>query len=322
VPSLDDVYDIEQLRIFTEPQQGATYDDLRAVAQRAEQLGFGAFFRSDHYLAMGDALPTGGLPGPTDAWITLAGLARDTSSIRLGTLVSPIAFRSPGVLAISVATVDQMSGGRVELGLGAGWYEQEHAAYGIPFPNLGERFERLEEQLEIITGLWSTPIEETFNFAGEHYRLVDSPALPKPVQATIPVIIGGGGTRRTPQFAARFATEFNLPFRSLSEFEAQRARAIDACSAIDRDPSSLAFSAALEVVIGSNEREFQRRAVAIGRESETLRERGIAGVSEEAAATVQRWQDAGAERLYLQVLDLSDLDHLDLIAASVSSNNS
>jgi F420-dependent oxidoreductase-like protein len=315
------VYDIGQLRIFTEPQQGATYDDLRAVAQRAEQLGFGAFFRSDHYLAMGEALPTGGLPGPTDAWIVLAGLARDTSRIRLGTLVSPITFRFPGVLAISVATVDQMSGGRVELGLGAGWFEQEHSAYGIPFPDLGERFARLGEQLQIVTGLWSTPVGETFNFVGRHHRLADSPALPKPVQPTIPVIVGGGGERRTPQLAARFATEFNLPFRSLSEFAAQRARVIDACSTIDRDPSSITFSAALAVVIGADDDEFQRRAAAIGRSAAELRQHGIAGVVDEATATMQRWQDAGAERLYLQVLDLSDLDHLDLIAASIRSNN-
>ena len=142
-----------ELRIFTEPQQGATYDDLLAVARRAEELGFDAFFRSDHYLTMGGD----GLPGPTDAWVTLAGLARETSRIRLGTLVTSATFRLPGPLAISVAQVDQMSGGRVELGLGAGWFEDEHTAYGIPFPPLGERFDRLEEQLAIITGLWSTP---------------------------------------------------------------------------------------------------------------------------------------------------------------------
>ena len=238
-----DVIDLSQLRIFTEPQQGATYDQLLAVAQRAEQLGFGAFFRSDHYLAMGDALTAGGLPGPTDAWTTLAGLARDTTTIRLGTLVTAATFRLPGVLAISVANVDQMSGGRVELGLGAGWYEQEHMSYGIPFPDLGERFERLEEQLEILTGLWSTPIGERFSFAGRHYQLTDSPALPKPAQGSdLPLIIGGGGPRRTPRLAARFAAEFNLGFRSLSDFSAQRQRVIDACAAAGRDPASIAFS--------------------------------------------------------------------------------
>ena len=197
------VFDLSQLRIFTEPQQGATYDDLLAVARRAEELGFGAFFRSDHYLAMGDALEAGGFPGPTDAWTTLAGLARDTSTIRLGTLVSPATFRHPGALAISVANVDQMSGGRVELGLGAGWYEQEHTAYGIPFPDVRERFDRLGEQLEIVTGLWSTATGQRFDFAGRHYVVADSPALPKPVQAGgIPIIVGGGGRNRTPALAA------------------------------------------------------------------------------------------------------------------------
>ena len=159
------------LRIFTEPQQGATYDDLLAVARASEDLGFDAFFRSDHYLHMsGD-----GTPGPTDAWITLAGLARDTSRIRLGTLVSPATFRQPGPLAVTVAGVDQMSGGRVELGLGAGWFEQEHTAFGIPFPSVGERFDRLEEQLAVITGLWATPAGSTFEHDGPHYPVRANP---------------------------------------------------------------------------------------------------------------------------------------------------
>jgi alkanesulfonate monooxygenase SsuD/methylene tetrahydromethanopterin reductase-like flavin-dependent oxidoreductase (luciferase family) len=148
------------LRIFTEPQMGATYDDLLAVARRAEETGFDAFFRSDHYLTMGGD----GLPGPTDAWVTLGGLARETSRIRLGTLMTAATFRLPGPLAISVAQVDQMSGGRVELGIGAGWFEAEHSAYGIPFPELGERFDRYEEQVAVVHGLWNTPPGETFDF--------------------------------------------------------------------------------------------------------------------------------------------------------------
>ena len=315
----DDVFDLTQLRIFTEPQQGATYDDLLAVARRAEQLGFGAFFRSDHYLAMGDALAAGGLPGPTDAWITLAGLARDTSTIRLGTLVTAATFRLPGVLAIAVANVDQMSGGRIELGLGSGWYEQEHTAYGINFPDLGERFERLEEQLEIVTGLWSTPAGQAFTFAGKHYELTDSPALPKPAQGGhLPIIVGGGGQRRTPRLAARFATEFNLGFRSVDDFTAQRQRVLDACSAIGRDPASMSFSAALVAAIGTDEREYVQRATAIGREPDELRSNGIAGLADEALSSMQNWQSAGADRLYLQVLDLADLDHLDVIAQLVA----
>ncbi len=202
------------LRIFTEPQQGASYDDLLAVARAAESLGFDGFFRSDHYQRHGGD----GLPGPSDAWITLAGIARETSRIRIGTLLTAATFRLPGPLAITVAGVDQMSGGRVELGLGAGWYDDEHRAYGIPFPRLGERFERLEEQLAVITGLWSTPLGERFSFTGRHYQLVDSPALPKPAQAPgPPIIVGGGGATRTPRLAATFAQEFNMPFSSVAD---------------------------------------------------------------------------------------------------------
>jgi len=155
------------LRIFTEPQEGASYDDLLRVARATEDLGFDGFFRSDHYSAFfgGD-----GLPGPTDAWVTLAGLARETSRIRLGTLVSPATFRLPGVLAISAAQVDAMSGGRLELGLGTGWHEGEHRAYGIPFPPLAERFDRFEEQLQVVLGLWTA--EGAYSFDGAHYRLV------------------------------------------------------------------------------------------------------------------------------------------------------
>src|SRR5687767_10098442 len=172
---------------MTEPQLGATYDDLLAVARRTEEIGLDAFFRSDHHLTMrGD-----GLPGPTDAWVTLAGLARETSRIRLGTLVTSATFRLPGPLAIAVAQVDAMSGGRIELGLGSGWFEQEHTAYGIPFPPLAERFDRLEEQLAIITGLWSTPVGKRFSYTGTHYQLQDSPALPKPVQQPHPPIVIG-----------------------------------------------------------------------------------------------------------------------------------
>ena len=237
---------ITDLRIFTEPQQGASYDDLLRVAQRAEELGYGAFFRSDHYLVMGDG---DGLPGPTDAWITLAGLARDTSTIRLGTLVSSATFRQPGPLAISVAQVDQMSGGRVDLGLGAGWFTAEHEAYGIPFPELGERFDRLEEQLELITGMWATPLGETYSKPGGYYSITDSPALPKPVQSAPPIVIGGGGPKRTPALAAKYAAEFNTPFVSREFFVEQTDRVRAACEAIDRNPDELVYSAALIVCV-------------------------------------------------------------------------
>jgi F420-dependent oxidoreductase-like protein len=198
-----------RLRVFTEPQEGASYDRLRRVAQESEALGFDGFFRSDHLLAFeGD-----GLPGPTDAWATLAALARETSRVRLGTLVTSATFRLPGPLAVTVSQVDAMSDGRVELGLGAGWFDGEHRALGIPFPPTAERFERLEEQLAIVTGLWATPAGERFSFEGRHYHLVDNPALPRPVQDPHPpVIVGGAGPARTPRLAARYADEFNAPF--------------------------------------------------------------------------------------------------------------
>jgi F420-dependent oxidoreductase-like protein len=305
---------LADLRIFTEPQQGATYGDLLAVAQRAEQLGYGAFFRSDHFLAMGGD----GLPGPTDAWVTLGGIARETSTIRLGTLVTSATFRLPGPLAIGVAQVDEMSGGRAELGLGAGWYQREHEAYGIPFPPLGERFDRLEEQLAIVTGLWSTPVGETFDFPGHHYPVSDSPGLPKPVQSPLPIIIGGGGPKRTPALAARYAAEFNTPFVAREFFTAQAERVRAACETIDRDPTTMTFSAALVVCCGADEEDVERRAARIGREPDELRRNGAAGTPAEVVETLRAWAEAGAQRIYLQVLDLADLDHLDLVATEVA----
>ncbi len=302
-----------ELRVFTEPQQGATYDDLVQVAQEAERLGFGAFFRSDHYLGMG----TEGLPGPSDAWVTLAGLARETSTIRLGTMMTSATFRHPGPLAISVANVDQMSGGRVELGIGAGWFEAEHTAYGIPFPSTGERFDRFEEQLAVITGLWATPAGERFTYEGEHYRLTDSPALPKPVQSAPPVLIGGLGKRRTPELAARYADEFNLPFVDEETTATQFARVREACAAQGRDPEELTWSNALVLCVGADEAEVQRRAAAIGREPDELRANGLAGTPAEVVDKIGRYAELGAQRVYLQVLDLSDLDHLRLVAAEV-----
>ena len=302
------------LRIFTEPQQGASYDDLLAVARAAERLGFDAFFRSDHYLVMGDH---DGLPGPSDAWITLAGLARDTRTIRLGTLVTAATFRLPGPLAITVAQVDAMSGGRVELGLGAGWFEAEHTAYGIPFPSVAERFDRLEEQYAVIAGLWATPIGATFDFDGQHYQLTGSPALPKPVQSPLPLIVGGGGPRRTPALAARYAQEFNAPFSSVQDTAAAFSRVRAACEDAGRDADALVYSAAQVLCCGRDEAEIARRAAAIGREVDELRENGLAGTPDEVVAKALTFGAAGAARLYLQVLDLSDLDHLELVAAEV-----
>jgi F420-dependent oxidoreductase-like protein len=304
-----------QLRIFTEPQQGASYETLLRVARAAEDLGFDAFFRSDHYLKMGDV---SGLPGPTDSWATLAGLARETSRIRLGTLVTASTFRHPGPLAITVAQVDHMSGGRVELGIGAGWYEAEHTAYGIPFPPLAERFARYEEQLEVITGLWDVPDGGTFSFSGTYFTVADSPALPKPLQRPRPpVIIGGGGPRRTPRLAAKFADEYNFPFGTVEDTAAAFGRVREACAGAGRHETSMIYSAAQTVCCGRSEAEQDRRAKAIGRKPDELRDSALVGTPDEVAEKIGRFAEIGAEHIYLQVLDLHDLDHLELVAAEV-----
>jgi len=303
-----------KLRIFIEPQFGASYEQQVRMAQAAESAGFDGFFRSDHFLTMGGD----GLPGPTDSWVTLGGLARETERLRLGTLVTSATFRNPGVLAIQVAQVDAMSGGRVELGLGAGWYDAEHSAYGIPFPPLGERFERLEEHYAILTGLWGTPQDETFTFDGIHYHLKDSPALPKPVQRPHPpLIVGGGGPRRTPRLAATYGSEFNLPFSSVTDTAAQYQRVRAACVARGRDPVTLRLSVAQTVCCGTNENEVERRASNIGRKADELRAYGVAGTPDEVVARLRAFADIGAETIYLQVLDLNDLEHIDLLADEV-----
>ncbi len=297
------------LRIFTEPQQGATYDELLRVAKATEDLGFDAFFRSDHYLTIGG---DGGV-GSTDAWVTLAGLARETSRIRLGTLVTPVTFRLPGPLAISVAQVDQMSGGRVELGLGAGWFDGEHTAYGIPFPGTAERFEQLEEQLQVIRGLWAA--EGPFSFAGKHFQLTDSPALPKPVQRPgPPVVMGGFGATKTPRLAATYADEYNVPFASVTDTAAAFDRVRAACDLTGR---SLVLSTAQTIAVGKDDAEVSRRAEAIGQSAEHVRQHGLGGTVAEVVDKLSRYGEIGATRAYLQTFDLSDLDHLELIASEV-----
>jgi F420-dependent oxidoreductase-like protein len=304
------------LRIFTEPQQGATYDGLARLALASEDAGYDAFFRSDHYLKMGDG---DGLPGPTDAWITLAGLARETSRIRLGTLMTAATFRSPGPLAISVAQVDQMSGGRIELGIGSGWYEAEHKAYALPFPSLAERFDRFAEQLAIITGLWDTPIGSTFTYHGTYYQVIDSPGLPKPVQQPRPpIVLGGLGAKKTPALAAQYAAEFNLPFQSVADSRGVIDRVRTACEAADRDPATLILSSALVLCCGRDEAEVVRRAGAIGRGPDDLRANGLAGTPAEVVDRIGRYAELGVTRLYLQTLDIADLDHIELVAAEVA----
>ncbi|WP_207457195.1 LLM class F420-dependent oxidoreductase [Desertivibrio insolitus] len=298
--------------IFTEPQQGASYDTLLATAQAAEDLGFDGWFRSDHYLVMGDG---DGLPGPTDAWTTLAALARETKRVRLGTLVSSATYRYPGILAIQVAQVDQMSGGRVELGLGTGWYEQEHRAYGIPFP--AKRFGLLEEQLAIVSGLLSTPLGETFSYSGEHYTLEDAPALPKPVQSPVPLIVGGGGPKKTPALAAKYATEYNAGFATVADVEAKLGRTKAAVAEAGRDAASIKYSVAGTTVTGADEATVRRRADATGTTPEDVRHGGFGGTASEVVDKIGTFKEMGITRVYFQVMDLADLDHLEFIAQEV-----
>ncbi|GAB3678860.1 LLM class F420-dependent oxidoreductase [Angustibacter aerolatus] len=299
-----------ELRIFTEPQQGATYDQLLTVARATEELGFDAFFRSDHYLAMGSV---DGRPGPTDAWITLAGLARETKRIRLGTLVSPATFRLPGPLAVAVAQVDQMSGGRVELGLGSGWFEAEHSAFGIDFGSVGQRFDKLEEQLAVVTGLLGA--DGPFEFDGEHYTLTGNPGLVRSQQQPLPIIVGGHGRKRTPRLAATYATEFNSAFSPLAQTVDEFGWVREAALQTGRE---LTLSAAQVLCVGRDDAEVARRAEAIGRDVDELRENGFAGSVAEVVDKMGRFREAGATRLYLQVMDLSDLDHLSLVAEAVA----
>src|SRR5437870_7787567 len=299
------------LRIFIEPQQGASYQDQLAAAQVTEEVGFGAFFRSDHVMAFGGD----GLPGPTDSWVTLGALARETTRVRLGTLVTSMTFRFPGMLAIAVAQVDAMSGGRVELGLGAGWFDGEHLAHAVPFPPTGERMQRLEEQFQILRGMWTTPVGEKFNFKGEHHTVVDCPGLPKPVQRPHPpLIVGGAGARRTPLLAARYADEFNLPFHPLAVAADSYGRVRRACEQEGRSADELVYSAALTVCCGKDEAEVRRRADRIGRPPDKI---DVAGTPSQVVERLLAWAGAGAQRAYLQVLDLGDLDHIRLLASEV-----
>jgi F420-dependent oxidoreductase-like protein len=298
--------------LFIEPHRGATYDDQLRLARHAEDAGFEGLLRADHYQAMG-ADP--GLPGPTDAWLTLAGLARETSRLRLGTLVNSATFRPPGPLAIMVAQVDAMSGGRVELGMGAGWFEREHLSYGIPFPPLGERFDRLAEQLAIITGLWGTPDGERFSYDGKHYRLLDAPALPKPVQRPgPPVIVGGKGPKRTPDLAARYADEFNMPFKTVAE----TAVAFDRVRAASRRYGrSVALSAGVVMALGRTDAEAQRRAAPLHVPSALPPEDPVIGSPDALVQRIGELAEIGATRVHLRLIEMSDLDHVDLIAARV-----
>lgn len=307
--------------LMTEPQQGMSYADQLAIARRAEAAGFETFFRSDHYQSF---------PGPegrptTDAWAVLAGLARDTGRIRLGVLVSPVTFRLPGVLAKTASTVDEMSGGRVELGMGAGWNEEEHRRYGIPFPPIEERAEMLEEELRIVRGLWEEP--DGWSFSGRRYEVADAVYRPKPTGGTGPgrprIIVGSDGSPRSMRMAVAWADEFNLT-GSTPERAAERfARLDEACRAAGREPASLARSAMVGVLVGVDRAEVERRTESLmrlvgaqGSGEEWFvprRARWIVGTPDEARATIRRYGEAGVERLMLQDLLPWDLDMVDLM---------
>jgi F420-dependent oxidoreductase-like protein len=298
--------------LFIEPHRGATYDTQLRLAQHAEACGFESLLRSDHYRAMS---PHPVAPGPTDAWVTLAGLARETRTLRLGTMVNSVTFRLPGPLSIMVAQVDEMSGGRIELGMGAGWFEQEHTAYGIPFPPVGERFDHLEEQLSVITGLWRTPEGSTFSYEGKHYQLVDAPALPRPVQRPHPpIILGGKGPKRSPDLAARFADEYNMPFKSVSQTAQAFHRVREASSRYGRD---VLLSAGIVVAIGRTDEEVARRAVPLHVKSALPPEDPVQGSPAELVQRIGEMSEIGAGRVHLRVTEMTDLDHLDVIASDV-----
>jgi F420-dependent oxidoreductase-like protein len=304
--------------VFTEPHRGVDYEEQLRFAQGVEACGFEGFFRADHFQAMGT---DPGLPGPTDAWVTLGALARETSRIRLGTLVTPATFRLPGPLAVTVAQVDRMSGGRVELGLGAGWYVREHTSYGIPFPAVPERFDRLEEQLAVITGLWRTPVGAGFSFRGEHYQLVDAPGLPKPVQVPgPPIVVGGRGPKRTPELAARYADEFNMPFTSVAETARAYRRVAEACERTgraDAGRSSLVLSAGVVVAVGRTDAEARRRAAPLHVKSALPPEDPVIGSPAQLVERLGEFAAIGTSRVHLRLIDFDDLDHLELIAGEV-----
>ena len=314
-----------ELTVFAAPISGsAVYEQHLRLAQAAEECGYAGFVRGDHYWGEEP-------PGSTDAWVTLAGLARETSRIRLGVLVTAATFRHPGPLAIQVAQIDQMSGGRIDFGMGAGWYEPEHRFYGIPFQPVQERFDRLEESLAVITGLWRTPVGGRFSYHGNHFRVENSPALPKPTQpGGPPVIIGGTGTKRTPALSARYGNEYNhqpamagtndaltVPPNGFECAAAQFERVRQACRAIKRDPPELRLSKTLTLCCGRTDAEVAARAAAMDRSVEQLSQNGGAGSPAELVDNFGRYAQMGAGRIYLMFRDIDDLAQLELVASDV-----
>ena len=318
--------------LMTEPQQGLTYDEQLAITRRAEDAGFETFFRSDHYQSF---------PGPsglptTDAWTVLAGLARETSRIGLGVLVSPVTFRRLGNLAKVITTVDEMSGGRLEFGLGAGWHDDEHAQLGLPFPEISERGDMLEENLDVLLGLWGEP--DGWSYEGRHVQIRDAQFYPKPVAApgrpTLPngasrprILVGGGGTPRSMRIAAKYADEFNLSSSSPDLARTKYGQLAAACEEAGRDPSTMTRSTMSGVLIGRDRDEIRRRQQDLLRDFGNVdagedwfherRDRWIFGTPSEARAQVERFAEAGAERIMLQDFLPRDLDMVDLMAEAL-----
>lgn len=300
-----------RVRVLMEPRHGGTYEQISALARTTEEAGFDAFFRSDHYLGVDPGDPD---YLPTDSWTTLAGLARDTARVRLGTLLTAATFRLPGPLAVAAATADAMSGGRIELGIGAGWYGQEHEAFGIPFPGLRERFDRLEESLSVITGMWTAPRGVLFSHDGTAFRSSGLRTPPRPAQSPHPpIIVGGTGPRRTPRLAARFADEFNAGFGSgaADRYAAFR----QACEAVGRDPDEARRSIVIPVCCGADQVEVDRRSEVIG--SPRLLDAAARGTSSAVADRLAGLVDEGADTIYLHIYDIDDLDHVRLLGAEV-----
>src|SRR6185437_13162937 len=302
-----------KLRVLMEPRHGATYDRIVAMAQATERAGFDAFFRSDHYMGIDSADP-GYMP--TDSWTSLGGLARETERVKLGTLMTAGTFRAPAVLAIAVATADQMSGGRIILGIGTGWYEREHAAFGIPFLTQGKRFDRLDEELQILIGLWTTPRGERFSFSGEYFQLDECANFPELVQRPRPeIVIGGTGPRRTPLLAARYADEFNSGGLKGSAERFENVRRI--CEEVGRDPASLRMSATLPVACGASRDEARERMRRLGAPGERLLSGGVVGEPGDVVEELEQLAEAGCDTVYFHVFDIDDLEHIELLGREV-----
>jgi F420-dependent oxidoreductase-like protein len=303
-----------RLRILLEPHHGASYAQILALARAAQDGGFDAFFRSDHYLGI-DADDTG--YQPTDSWTTLAGLAVQTERVRLGTLVNASTFRLPGQLAVEVATVDQMSGGRAELGIGAAWYEREHQYFGIPFPALAERFDRLEEQLAILTGIWDTPPGQRFSFEGKHYQVQDCASIPR-WAARPKIIIGGAGAKRTPTLAARYADEFNGALGlDLRERYANFRRIC--ADVVGRDPAQVRLSATVPTCIGRDAGDLDRRKESLGEPGARLLAAGVTGYADDLVRVIEDLAGQGADTVYLHLYGPDDVAHIELLGEQVVS---